>query len=306
MAFADDTNPPVTINNCIGGGGVNSHWQSTWTLGTTLQGSSGSALFDRGSSRVIGHLSGGSAACNGTQPNGLPDCYGKFAVFWDGPTADSRLRDWLDPGNTGAMTVNGIENGGGGGCQPDAFEADDNQGQAKPITAGVTKNHNICPAGDVDWSSFTLAAESAVTLTTSGAAGDTVMWLRNQAGAEIDFDDDGGTNLFSMITRACNVDALPAGNYFVQVQEFGGNQEIAAYALDMVVQPCGGGCQADITLANQVIGGTQAFRATNSATLGQNLTINGTNVTVEAPTVTFVNNTEIGGTFFAGNTPNCI
>ncbi len=160
MAFADDINPPTTVDNCIGGGGVNSHWRSTWTLGTTLQGSSGSALFHRGTARVIGHLSGGSAACDGNVPNGASDCYGKVATFWDGPAADSRLKDWLDPGNTNTLMVDGRENGaGGGGCQPDAFEADDNQGQAKPITAGVTKNHNICPAGDVDWSSFALAAD---------------------------------------------------------------------------------------------------------------------------------------------------
>ncbi len=131
------------------------------------------------------------------------------------------------------------------------------------------------------------------------------MLLRNQAGAQIDVDDDGGAGAFSLITRECNVDALPAGNYFVQVQDFGDDDEIEAYALDMAVQACAGGCQADITLSNQVIGGTEAFQATTSATLGPELTINGTNVSVNAPTIKFLSQTTIGGTFSAGNTVNC-
>lgn len=81
---------------------------SDWELGVTEQGSSGSALFDQ-NGRIVGMLSGGSAACtspSGTTDNGGSDIYGRFGVAWDfGSNAASRLRDWLDPGNTGVTTL---------------------------------------------------------------------------------------------------------------------------------------------------------------------------------------------------------
>jgi hypothetical protein len=41
----------------------------------------------------------------------------------------------------------------------------------------VPQSHSLCPAGDDDWATFTLAETSAVTLETSGATGDTRLWL---------------------------------------------------------------------------------------------------------------------------------
>lgn len=79
-----------------------------WDLGTTEPGSSGSPLFNQ-AHRVIGQLHGGGAACG----NNDSDYYGRFSVSWDvGTTPATRLRDWLDPGNTGAMTVDTISGGG--------------------------------------------------------------------------------------------------------------------------------------------------------------------------------------------------
>jgi hypothetical protein len=72
-----------------------------WDLGTTEVGSSGSPLFDQ-NHRVIGQLHGGYAACG----NDLSDWFGRFSVSWNGGgTASSRLRNWLDPGNTGATSL---------------------------------------------------------------------------------------------------------------------------------------------------------------------------------------------------------
>ena len=76
-----------------------------WDLGVTEGGSSGSALYNE-EGLIIGMLSGGSAACSGTNDNSGFDVYGRFGVAWDfGSSASSRLRDWLDPGNTGATTL---------------------------------------------------------------------------------------------------------------------------------------------------------------------------------------------------------
>jgi hypothetical protein len=85
---------------------VNQTWYiDQWELGVTEGGSSGSPLFNQ-SGRVIGMLSGGAAACSGTVNNGQFDFYGRFGVAWDfGNSASSRLRDWLDPTNTGTLVV---------------------------------------------------------------------------------------------------------------------------------------------------------------------------------------------------------
>ena len=112
---------PGTMDNCIGTGGssTNTHWETgPYTQGTTEGGSSGSALFVEagnggGHDRlVIGQLSGGFAACSLSSPalpNNETDCYGKFASDWSGSSSSTRLRDWLDPAATGALTASGVD-----------------------------------------------------------------------------------------------------------------------------------------------------------------------------------------------------
>jgi hypothetical protein len=79
-----------------------------WTDGCTESGSSGSPLFDQ-SRRIVGQLFGGPSGC-GVQTSQDFDYYGKFAVSWNTDTlASGRLRDWLDPGNTGALTNDGYD-----------------------------------------------------------------------------------------------------------------------------------------------------------------------------------------------------
>ncbi|MDX1971031.1 MAG: trypsin-like peptidase domain-containing protein [Candidatus Sumerlaeia bacterium] len=75
-----------------------------WDLGTTEPGSSGSALFNT-ERRIIGQLHGGFAACG----NDLSDWYGRIASSWTGGGVDrQRLSTWLDPLNTGALTLDGL------------------------------------------------------------------------------------------------------------------------------------------------------------------------------------------------------
>lgn len=84
-----------------------SHWRvADWDSGTTEGGSSGSALFDDATKRIIGLLSGGFAACG----NDDDDYYGKFSFAWlnEGTTEPSeRLKDWLDPNDTGVSAIDG-------------------------------------------------------------------------------------------------------------------------------------------------------------------------------------------------------
>lgn len=112
---------PRTMNNCIGTGGssVNTHWLSgPYTQGTTEGGSSGSGLWIPSSDgaglgrRLIGVLSGGNAGCsvsNPSQPDNGYDCYGKLSAAWEGASAATRLRDWLDPASSGTRSMVGAE-----------------------------------------------------------------------------------------------------------------------------------------------------------------------------------------------------
>lgn len=116
---------PSTTDGCITPTtGRNTHWLAgPYTQGTTEAGSSGSGLFANAANangaprRLIGTLSGGDAACSATaptQPNNSRDCYGKLAIAWTGSGSSSadRLRDWLDPANSGALSIDGIDQNG--------------------------------------------------------------------------------------------------------------------------------------------------------------------------------------------------
>lgn len=82
-----------------------------WDDGITEGGSSGSPLFDQ-NHRVIGQLYGGLSGCSGSVENGEGDSYGRFGVSWDaGATAASRLKEWLDPGNSGVLVLDGYPDG---------------------------------------------------------------------------------------------------------------------------------------------------------------------------------------------------
>jgi hypothetical protein len=96
-----------TTASCIGGPGTpDTHWEVPfWDDGTTEPGSSGSGIWNPQNKRLVGFLSGGLAACG----NQEYDCYGKFAIAWDGGSASSRLRDWLDPAGTNPPGIDGTD-----------------------------------------------------------------------------------------------------------------------------------------------------------------------------------------------------
>jgi len=90
-----------------------SHWRVSWIAtpnghGVTEGGSSGSPLFDN-HGRIVGTLTGGHSSCDPGNLNS-PDYYGKFSWSWDKNGTDStvRLRDWLDPDNTGIQNLKGL------------------------------------------------------------------------------------------------------------------------------------------------------------------------------------------------------
>lgn len=98
-----DYNPYISSSY---GSGTNTHWQiADWDDGTTEPGSSGSPLFNW-EKHIVGQLHGGGAACG----NNLSDFYGKFAYSWNtGGTPATRIKDWLDPDNTGTLVLDGAD-----------------------------------------------------------------------------------------------------------------------------------------------------------------------------------------------------
>ena len=97
ITFENDPAPITGISNSSN----DTHFEVDWDEGTTEGGSSGGPLFSP-SKKIVGVLSGGGAGCN------ITDYYGRIHKAWDGGgTPETRLKDWLDPNNTGAQKTNG-------------------------------------------------------------------------------------------------------------------------------------------------------------------------------------------------------
>lgn len=122
-----DTQACVIYPSTLAWGGVfgtspaNSHWKSVTDIGLFQPGSSGSPIFDP-NKRIMGQLHGGSTAV-GNECKVTGAYFGRFNLSWNqGSTSDTRLKEWLDPTNTGAVTQNGY---------------------ARPVIQGFTISGNI-------------------------------------------------------------------------------------------------------------------------------------------------------------------
>ena len=142
-------NQPTTtttyLQNAVPGDGTHVRVED-WDDGTTEGGSSGSPLFNQ-SHQVIGQLHGGYASCSSQ----TSDWYGKFSVSWNGGgSPSSSLKSWLDPGNTGQLSVNTLVPGAG--CTTDP-ECDDGLfcNGAETCNAGsCIPGSDPCPGDDCD------------------------------------------------------------------------------------------------------------------------------------------------------------
>ena len=109
----------------------NTHWQLIWSPttngdGISEPGSSGSPMYNP-AGRIVGHLTGGNSCCNvggcttGGSPTS-PDLFGKLYFDWmlNGVIKNVQLGPWLDPDNTGASTLDGMNPPCGGTLANDA------------------------------------------------------------------------------------------------------------------------------------------------------------------------------------------
>ena len=84
----------------------NTHWRIELTDGTAEPGSSGAPQLNQ-NKRVVGQIHGGPNPPHCPNPT-TPIHNGRFDVSWTGGgTNSTRLRTWLDPDNTGSLTLNG-------------------------------------------------------------------------------------------------------------------------------------------------------------------------------------------------------
>jgi hypothetical protein len=91
----------------------------------------------------------------------------------------------------------------------------------------------------VDWIRFQLNAMSGVVLETSGPLeSDTRIYLYSGNLTELERNDDDGIDFYSYLDRLCGDDPLPAGTYYVKVEEYGNNSEIQSYNLAFDASPC--------------------------------------------------------------------
>ena len=152
-----------------------------WEIGVTEPGSSGSPLFNQ-DGRIIGQLYGGGAACSGTVNNGQPDWYGRFDVSWDnGSSPSTRLKEWLDPNNTGQTTLDqyppaqafnndamiSVTDLPSEVCGSDVQPAISivNNGLDPLTSAVITYQFNSDPLQVINWTGNLLTGESEITAT---------------------------------------------------------------------------------------------------------------------------------------------
>jgi lysyl endopeptidase len=126
-----------------------------WDDGITEGGSSGSPLFDQ-NHRIIGQLYGGLSGCSGSAENGEGDSYGRFGVSWDtGTTAAARLKEWLDPGNSGVLVLDGFPDGFVSAAL-DANASSIGNVPASTCNASVTPSVTILNQGSTDLTNVTI------------------------------------------------------------------------------------------------------------------------------------------------------
>lgn len=107
-----DTQASIIHPSALAWGGIfgtspaNSHWKSITDFGVFQPGSSGSPLLDA-NKRIVGQLHGGSTAM-GNECKVTGAYFGRFNLTWNqGSSPETRVKEWLDPTNTGAVTQNG-------------------------------------------------------------------------------------------------------------------------------------------------------------------------------------------------------
>ncbi|MCF8463986.1 MAG: T9SS type A sorting domain-containing protein [Flavobacteriales bacterium] len=194
-----DTDGPVQNTQ----GGAEVWYIGEWEEGVTEGGSSGSPLFNQ-DHRIIGQLYGGGAACNGSTNNGQPDWYGRLGVSWDGNSSTTRLRDWLDPQNTGVTTLDGYPTGAV------SYNLDAANNGLTGVPEVLCEAQSISPIFVLKNNGLTNLTSCTITYSYNGGNDQTIAWtgsLAQNATANVqlsDFTAALGTNTIDVSISAPN------------------------------------------------------------------------------------------------------
>ena len=220
ISFDEDSPSSSNFGTSINNGEWRIH---QWDRNTTTEGgSSGSGLWDE-NHLIIGQLHGGAANC----ANSVNDYYGKFSVSWDGTSSTNRLRDWLDPQNSGTTTLTGFD--------PNASQYDVN---LIAILSPDSTNcgNNVSPKILIRNDGIDALTSITFKYGTNGNIGSSFNWSGNLQGGDtttIILPSTGvlpqGTN--SLMVTATNPNSSTDGNQSNNSQQvnFTNNQDCLAY-----------------------------------------------------------------------------
>ena len=179
-----------------------------WEDGTTEGGSSGSPLFNQ-DHRIIGQLYGGSASC--FNQSGA-DWYGRFGVSWNGSSSSTRLRDWLDPGNTGVTTLDGYPTGSV------VYSYDAASNGFSNLPNDLCEISNVTPSFTLKNNGTTNLMSCTITYSYNGGGNQVINWTGNlaQSGTEsvqlASFTPILGTNTITATVSSPNQQTDQNGN----------------------------------------------------------------------------------------------
>ena len=146
----------------------------------------------------------------------------------------------LEPGVTLTLEVAALAAGGSRVSQANRlflyfFDGDEPDSAESPIV--VTENgmtsRSIEPSSDEDFFEFTIYVSSNVTLETSGTSGDSKLYLYDESGNQIAYNDDGGIGFFSRIDTS-----VEPGTYLAKVSNYTATSAvIPLYSFNINVDP---------------------------------------------------------------------
>lgn len=214
-------------------GGAETWFINEWEEGTTEPGSSGSPLFDQ-NGRVIGQLYGGVASCS----NNSYDYYGRFDVSWDGSSASTRLRDWLDPLGSNPLVLDGL--GGAPLLANDAASLG-----ISGVESVICNQSSVSPTFTLRNNGFETLTSAVIELVLNGGDAGTLDWAGSLATGETELIQlpllnliDGFNVLTVTVTQPNGVpDDNPANN--IATFEFSAFIDAVEYELELVFDQYG-------------------------------------------------------------------
>lgn len=196
--------------------GLQSHWTFDWAAtanGTSIVegGSSGSPLFNS-DHLVVGDLTGGYQS--NTCENPSPVWYGKFSYSWDqnGNTPEVRLKDWLDPNNTGELTIPGTDGN-------------------NPIADFSANPQGTNPGGTIQFTDESMGNPENWEWTFEGGIPST----SNEVNPEVTYNNYGSYDVTLTISNLFGSDTETKSNFIIV-----GDLPEAEFSSDVTVVPVGG------------------------------------------------------------------